>query len=221
LIKRQISEYVRNERLPIVPVQDISATDKFVEEAIRWYDEEGATIVTEQFDIGSGIVVTLPDRVDEVFDVTADRVVSEIFTAQTLLLGVTILDYDIVTLALKQNHLNDLRTFLASRMRWKWVKPYLHFDGALTAVVSVVVKYLRHYDWQDSDDDIVDKGLNWIIRYARALFKQEEGRILRMGSAINMPLDGDKLSAEGVTELEKVKQELIEKRPIIPIARSW
>lgn len=221
MIKRQISEYVRNERLPIVPVQDISATDKFVEEAIRWYDEEGATIVTEQFDIGSGIVVTLPDRVDEVFDVTADRVVSEIFTAQTLLLGVTILDYDIVTLALKQNHLNDLRTFLASRMRWKWVKPYLHFDGALTAVVSVVVKYLRHYDWQDSDDDIVDKGLNWIIRYSRAMFKQEEGRILRMGSAINMPLDGDKLSAEGVTELEKVKQELIEKRPIIPIARSW
>jgi hypothetical protein len=219
--KRQISEYIRNERLPIVPAQDISATDKFVEEAIRWYDEEGATIVTEQFNIGAGIVVTLPDRVDEVFDVTADRIVSEIFTAQTLLLGVTILDYDIVTLALKQNHLSDLRTFLASRMRWKWVKPYLHFDGALTAVTSVVVKYLRHYDWIDSDDDITDKGLNWIIRYARALFKKEEGRILRMGKAVNMPLDGDQLASEGVIELKEVKEELIAKRPIIPIARSW
>lgn len=219
--KRQISEYIRGERLPIVPVQDISATDKFVEEAIRWYDEEGATIVVEQFSIGSGLVITLPDRVDTVIDVTPDRVVSEIFTAQTLLLGVTILDYDIITLAMKQDHLQNLRTFLASRMRWRWVRPYLHFDGALTAVSTVVIKFLRHYDWTDSDDDITDKGLNWIIRYARALFKQEEGRILRMGSAINMPMDGNELASEGVAELKDVKQELIDKRSIIPIARSW
>jgi hypothetical protein len=219
--KRQISEYIRNERLPIVPAQDISATDKFVEEAIRWYDEEGATIVAEQFNIGSGVVITLPDRVDTVFDVTPDRVVSEIFTAQTLLLGVTILDYDIITLAMKQEHLANLRTFLASRMRWRWIKPYLHFDGALTAVTSVVVKYLRHYDWTNDEDDITDKGLNWIIRYARGLFKKEEGRILRMGSAINMPLDGPQLASEGVDEIKEVKQELIDKRAIIPISRSW
>lgn len=202
-------------------MQDISATDKFVEEAIRWYDEEGATIVIEQFDLGNGVVITLPDRVDTVIDVTPDRVVSEIFTAQTILLGVTILDYDIITLAMKQMHLQDLRTFLASRMRWRWVKPYLHFDGALTAVVTIVVKYLRHYDWTEDDDDITDRGLNWIIRYARALFKQEEGRILRMGSAIDMPMDGPQLASEGATELEKVKDELIQKRAIIPIARSW
>lgn len=221
MIKRQISEYIRTERLPIVPAQDISATDKFVEEAIRWYDEEGATLVTEQFNIGNGIVITLPDRVDVVYNVIADRVVSEIFTAQTLLLGVTILDYDIVTLAMKQEHLQNLRTFLASRMRWNWVKPYLHFDGALTAVTSVVIKYLRHYDWQDADDDITDKGLNWIIRYARALFKTAEGRILRMGSAIGMPMDGPEMAAEGVAELAEVKRELIEKRPILPVVRSW
>lgn len=221
MTKRQISEYIRNERLPIVPVQDISATDKFVEEAIRWYDREGATIVVEQFDLGAGLVITLPDRVDMVIDVIPDRVVSEIYTAQTLLLGVTILDYDIITLALKQNHLSDLRTFLASRMRWKWLKPYLHLDGMLMAVSTLVIKYLRHYDWTDADDDITDNGLDWIIRYSRAMFKKEEGRILRMGSAINMPLDGPELAAEGEKELDAVKQELIEKRPIIPLARSW
>jgi len=221
LIKRQISETIRGELLPIVPVQDISATDKAVEEAIRWYDEEGATLVTEQFSLGNGLVITLPDRVDEVYDVIADRVVSEIFTAQTLLLGVTILDYDIVTLAMKQNHLQNLRTFLASRMRWKWVKPFLHFDGALTAVTTIVIKYLRHYDWEDNDDDINDRGLNWIIRYARGKFKKEEGRILRMGAAVNMPLDGVALAAEGDAELKEVKAELIEKRTVLPVVRSW
>lgn len=218
--KAEISQYIIDEFLPIQLVTDTTATQKMVEEAIRWYDREGATIVYEQFSM-TGTVITLPDRVDQVIDIIPDRVVSEIFTAQTLLLGVTILDYDIITLALKQNHLADLRTFLASRGRWKWLKPYLHLAGMFTGVTTLVVKYLRHYDWTDETDDIADAGLDWIIRYARAMLKQKEGRTLRMGSVIQTPLDGETLVNEGVTELKDVKQELIDKRPVIPLARSW
>ena len=221
MTKSEIVTSIRAELLPIEPVHDATATLKGVEEAIRWYDREGATIIYEQFDLGSGIVVILPDRVDQVIDVISDRIVSEVFTAQTLLLGVTILDYDITTLALKQMHLADLRTFLASRMRWRWIKPYLHLDGTLTAVTKLVVKYLRHYDYTSTTDDITGTALDWILRYARAKMKQLEGRILRMGSVINTPLDGAEMVREGDTELRDVKEELITKRPIIPITRSW
>jgi hypothetical protein len=221
LTKSEIVTYIRDELLPIVPVSSESATLKGVEEAIRWYDREGATLVYEQFDFST--IITLPSRVDQVLDVIMDHVVNEIFTAQTLLLGVTILDYDILTLALKQNHLADLRTFLASRTRWRWIKPYLHFDGNTQGTTYVIVKYLKHYDYTSATDDISssDSGLDWIIRYSRAKFKQAEGRILRMGSVINTPMDGSEMYREGTDELKEVKDELIAKRPLVVGTRTF
>lgn len=191
-----------------------------MEEAVRWFDRAGGYPVAEQFPYPQTNAFQLPDRVDQVTSVLTDRITTELFTAQTLLLGVTILDYDILTLAMKQDHLTNLRTFLASRFRWKWVKPYLYVDGMVTAVANMVVVYLPHYDYNNRTQEVEGKAFDWIARYARSLVKQREGEIRRLGSVIQSPLDGDKLHDEGVQEIKDIKEEWSNSHPILPFVRS-
>ncbi len=219
--KREIAEYVVEDFKPITLATAFTAIEQCVEEGIRWFDREGGEQGFESFSYNGGPVMTLPDRVDQVIQVLTDRVVSEIFTAQTLLLGVTILDYDIMTLAMKQNHLGDLRSFLASRFRWNWVKPYLHVAGMLTAVNKFMVRYLIKYDWKDADFDYTGRAEKYLITYTRALVKQREGRILRMGQVIGSPIDGDNLVQEAIQELTAVQQDVRDSRPPLPMSRSF
>ena len=194
--------------------------DQCVEEAIQWWDRVGGYPKAEQFNYPQTNSFLLPDRVDAILDVIPDRVTTELFTAQTLLLGVTILDYDILTLAMKQDHLANLRTFLASRFRWKFVKPYIYVDGMLTAVATMVVVYLPHYDWSSRTEEILGKDVYWIRRYARALVKQREGEIRRLGSVIQSPLDGDTLTGESRDEIAAIKDEWNASKPVMPGFRS-
>lgn len=205
---------------PIVLATQKVSIEQCVEEAIQWWDRVGGYPKAEQFAYPQTNSFLLPDRVDAVLDVIPDRVTTELFTAQTLLLGVTVLDYDILTLAMKQDHLANLRTFLASRFRWKFVKPYMYVDGMLTAVATMVVVYLPHYDWSDREVEILGKDVYWIRRYARALVKQREGEIRRLGSVIQSPLDGDTLASESKEEVMAIKAEWNASKPVIPGFRS-
>lgn len=217
---REIVDYVVRSFEPIVLATAKVSVEQCVERAIAWWDRAGGYPQSEQFDYPQTNAFTLPDRVDQVVRVDTDRVTTELFTAQTLLLGVTILDYDILTLAMKQDHLSNLRTFLASKFRWKWLKPYLYVDGMLTAVASMVVTYLPHFNFQDRQVDINGKNLDWVIRYARALVKGREGEIRRLGSVIQSPLDGDTLATESATEVKEIKEEWANSHPIFPFVRS-
>ena len=205
---------------PIVLSTAKVSIEQCVEEAVQWWDRVGGYPKAEQFDYPQTNSFLLPDRVDAVIDVIPDRVTTELFTAQTLLLGVTILDYDILTLAMKQDHLANLRTFLASRFRWKFVKPYMYVDGMVTYVGSMVVVYLPHYDWSDRNVEITGKDVYWIRRYARALVKQREGEIRRLGGVIQSPLDGDALVGESKEEVTSIKDEWNRSKPVVPGFRS-
>ena len=216
----EIVEYVVSSFKPIKLSTAQVSIEQCVEEAIQWWDRVSGYPKAEQFNYPQTNSFQLPERVDSIIEVIPDRVTTELFTAQTLLLGVTILDYDILTLAMKQDHLANLRTFLASRFRWKWVKPYMYVDGMLTAVATMVVVYLPHYDWSDRDVDITGKDIYWIRRYARALVKQREGEIRRLGSVIQSPLDGDTLVGESKDEVATIKAEWNASKPVIPGFRS-
>ena len=205
---------------PIVLSTAKVSIEQCVEEAIQWWDRVGGYPKAEQFVYPQTNSFILPDHVDAVLQVIPDRVTTELFTAQTLLLGVTILDYDILTLAMKQDHLANLRTFLASRFRWKWVKPYMYVDGMVTAVATMVVVYLPHYDWADRNVEITGKDIYWIRRYARALVKQREGEIRRLGNVIQSPLDGDALVGESKDEIDTIKAEWNASKPVLPGFRS-
>lgn len=196
------------------------SVEQCVEEAIQWWDRVGGYPKAEQFPYPQTNSFLLPDRVDTIINVIPDRVTTELFTAQTLLLGVTILDYDILTLAMKQDHLANLRTFLASRFRWKFIKPYMYVDGMTTFIGTMVVVYLPHYDWTERETDITGKDIYWIRRYARALVKQREGEIRRLGSVIQSPLDGDTLTSESKEEIAAIKEEWDAAKPVIPGFRS-
>lgn len=217
---KEIVEYVVSSFKPIVLATAGVSIEQCVEEAIQWWDRVGGYPKAEQFAYPQTNSFLLPDRVDAVIEVIPDRVTTELFTAQTLLLGVTILDYDILTLAMKQDHLANLRTFLASRFRWKFVKPYMYVDGMLTAIATMVVVYLPHYDWSRREDDITGKDVYWIRRYARALVKQREGEIRRLGSVIQSPLDGEALVTESKDEVEAIKAEWNAAKPVVPGFRS-
>lgn len=205
---------------PIVLVCGEEAIDEALEQAIEWWDRVCAYTVLEEFSYNQTEALTLPDRVDQVVDVLPDRVTTELFTAQTLLLGVTILDYDIPTLAMKQDHLANLRTYLGSRFRWRWHKPYLYITGMTTSVNHFGVIYLPHYDATDRTQEITGKAAHWIIRYAIGLVKQREGRILRMGSVIQSPIDGAELVADGEKDLEKVEADWNKSRPPMVLTRT-
>ena len=217
---REIVEYVVSSFKPIQLATDKVSIEQCVEEAIRWWDRAAAYPKAEQFAYPQTNSFQLPERVDQVIDVIPDRVTTELFTAQTLLLGVTILDYDILTLAMKQDHLSNLRTFLASKFRWKFLKPYLYVDGMLTAVADMIVVYYPHYDYTDRNIDITGKDIDWITRYARALVKGREGEIRRLGSVIQSPLDGDTLTSECKEELQSIKDEWNAVKPPLPGFRS-
>lgn len=217
---REIVEYVEASFKPIKLATATTSLEQCVEEAIRWWNRVGGYPKAEQFAYPQTNAFELPERVDQVMYVITDRVTTELFTAQTLLLGVTILDYDIMTLAMKQDHLSNLRTFLASKFRWRWVKPYLYVDGMVTAVANMVVVYLPYFDWEDREFDITGKDLEWIQRYARALVKQREGEIRRLGSVIGSPLDGDTLVSESASEIEAIKADWNSSRPAVPGFRS-
>ena len=213
-------EYVRRSFEPIVLATANVSLEQCVEQAIRWWDRVGGYPQVEQFAYPQTNAFPLPDRVDQVVQVYADRVTTELFTAQTLLLGVTVLDYDILTLAMKSDHLANLRTFLASRFRWKWVRPHLYVDGMVTAVASMVVVYLPHFEYTDRNVDVNGKNLDWVIRYARALVKGREGEIRRLGSVIQSPLDGDTLVTESKDELTAIAEEWSNSKPIFPFVRT-
>lgn len=217
---REIVEYVISSFKPIKLATARVSIEQCVEEALQWWDRAGAYPKAEQFAYPQTNSFQLPERVDTVMYVIPDRVTTELFTAQTLLLGVTILDYDIMTLAMKQDHLANLRTFLASRFRWQFLKPYLYVDGMLTAVSSMVVVYLPHFNWEDRNVEITGKDVYWIRRYARALVKQREGEIRRLGSVIQSPLDGDTLVTESKDEIQSIKDEWNAVKPAIPGFRS-
>ncbi len=98
----------------------------------------------------------------------------------------------------------------------------IHDDaGMVTAVTTMVVQYLMHYDWTDATLDMTGRPLDWIIRYATGLVKQREGRILRMGSIVGAPLDGAELAAEGKAEIRELTDELRRTRAVIPVGRSF
>ena len=216
----EIVEYVVSSFKPIVLATSTVSVEQCVEEAVQWWDRAGGYPKAEQFAYPQTNSFLLPERVDAVMNVIPDRVTTELFTAQTLLLGVTILDYDILTLAMKQDHLANLRTFLASRFRWKFVKPYMYVDGMVTSVATMVVVYLPHYDWRDRDVDITGKDVYWIRRYARSLVKGREGEIRRLGSVIQSPLDGDTLVNESKDEITAIKDEWNRSKPVVPGFRS-
>ena len=217
---REIVEYVISSFKPITLATAKVSIEQCVEEAIQWWDRVGGYPKAEQFAYPQTNSFMLPDRVDAVMQVIPDRVTTELFTAQTLLLGVTILDYDILTLAMKQDHLANLRTFLASRFRWKFVKPYMYVDGMITSIATMVVVYLPHYNWEDRNIAITGKDVYWIRRYARALVKQREGEIRRLGSVIQSPLDGDTLVGESRDEITAIKDEWNASKPAVPGFRS-
>jgi len=219
--KEQMVAYIVEDFRPIELVTDLDAIEQCVEKAIRWFNSVTGDVIIEKFTYGGSGVVTLPDRVDQVVGLLSDRVVTELFTAQTLLLGVTILDYDIMTLALKHNHLGDLRTFLASRGRFKWVKPYLHLAGMFTDVGAFLVSYIPFYDADDETFNYTKEAERWIIEYATGLVKQREGRVLRMGSVIGSPLDGAELVSEGKEEVKAANDGYIAQRPPLLAFRSW
>ena len=216
----EIVEYVESSFKPITLATSKVSIEQCVEEAIQWWDRVGGYPKAEQFAYPQTNSFLLPDHVDAILQVIPDRVTSELFTAQTLLLGVTILDYDILTLAMKQDHLANLRTFLASRFRWKWEKPYMYVDGLTTAIATMVVIYLPHYDWEDRDVEITGKDVYWIRRYARSLVKQREGEIRRLGGVIQSPLDGDTLVGESDKEITAIKAEWNASKPALPGYRS-
>ena len=157
---------------------------------------------------------------DQVLLVYPNSVISELFTAQSLLLGVTVLDYDIETIAMKMANIQNIRTFLSSRFRWRWLKPYLYIGGMISNVTSLVVEYLRSYDWESETQDIGGQPFDWIYRYALAKVKQSEGRVLRLGAIIDAPLDGDALVSEGTAELIAIREELRRVRSVLPLMRS-
>jgi hypothetical protein len=198
---------------PITLAMSEEAIDECVEHAIQWWDRVCGYMVVEQFSYNQQNALSLPTRVDQVMDVLTDRVTTELFTAQTLLLGVTILDYDILTLAMKQDHLANLRTYLSSRFRWRWIRPYLYVDGMTTSVASFVVSYLPHYDYTSRSEEITDKAVHWITRYAIGLVKQREGRVLRLGSVIQSPLDGAELIHDGKDEVKETIDEWNKVKP--------
>jgi hypothetical protein len=203
----EMRERVVSSFAPIELVTDEEALDVCIEQSIAWWDRVCAYTVVEEFAYNQQNVIQLPTRVDQVIEVLPDRVTTELFTAQTLLLGVTILDYDINTLVMKHDHLANLRTFLGSRFRWRWVKPYLYIDGMTTAVAAFAIFYLPHYDFTSRTEEITDKAAYWITRYAIGLVKQKEGRILRLGKVIGSDLDGDSLYSEGISEVENTDKE--------------
>jgi len=216
----EIVEYVVSSFKPIVLSTAKVSIEQCVEEAIRWWDRVGGYPKAEQFAYPQTNSFELPPRVDQVLYAIPDRVTTELFTAQTLLLGVTILDYDILTLAMKQDHLANLRTFLSSRFKWKFLKPNLYVDGMTTSIATMVIVYYQHYDWQDREADIVGKDIEWIQKYARALVKQREGEIRRLGSVIQSPLDGDTLVSESGAELDTIKADWNASKPAVPGFRS-
>lgn len=220
MTKAEIVKSVRDLFLPITLAVPDSVILQSVEEAIRWFDREGAIRAWKGFAYGGTDHITLTDDVDCVLAVYPNKVVTELFTAQTLLLGVTILDYDLETIATKFAHLSTLRTFLGSKFRWKFIKPLLYVAGMVTGVDNLVVEYFKHYDWED-EDTVVDAGaLDFIKRYAVARTKIAEGRVLRMGRIIDAPMDGAELTSEGKEEIESIKNELRAVRSIGAVVRS-
>lgn len=221
MVKSEIVEYIIRSFDPIVLSINDSVVQKNVEEAIRWFDREGADVVYQQFTLpGNNIVSMVGNDVGQVLQVYPNRVISELFTYQSLLLGVTVLDYDIETIALKMANIQSIRTFLGSRFRWRWMNPNLHIAGMMTNVSSIVVEYLRFYDWESDTQEITGQPFDWIYRYATARVKQSEGRVLRLGAIIDAPLDGGSLVSEGAAEIEAIKVELRTVRAVLPIMRS-
>ncbi len=218
--KSEMVSYIVDEYLPVSMAVPTSVVTKQVEEAIRWFDREGADIRLQTFPYGGTVVKELPSYVDIVMEVYPSNVVTELFTAQTLLLGVTILDYDLEVLVPKFAHLSTLRTFLSSKFRWKWVKPNLYIGGTTTDFGFITVQYMYHYDYTDATLDITGTSLDYVLRYAKAMTDIREGRARRLGSIIDAPVDGDTLVSEGAMELDRVKEELINKRRLVAISRS-
>lgn len=221
MVKSEIVEYIVQSFDPISLSISDSVVQKSVEEALRWFNREGADIVYQQYMLPASKIVDLEDfDVDQVLMVYPNSVISELFTAQSLLLGVTVLDYDIETIAIKMANIQSIRTFLSSRFRWKWIKPYLYIGGMISNVTSLVVEYLRAYDWESETQDIGGQPFDWIYRYALAKVKQSEGRVLRMGAIIEAPMDGDALASEGTAELIAIREELRRVRSVLPLMRS-
>ena len=114
MVKSEIVEYIVQSFEPISLSITDSVVQKSVEEALRWFNREGADIVYQQYTLPAGKIVDLEDYdVDQVLEVYPNSVISELFTAQSLLLGVTVLDYDIETIAMKMANIQSIRTFLS------------------------------------------------------------------------------------------------------------
>lgn len=220
MTKQEIVEYIVDSYLPIQMAIPAIVVEKNVEEAIRWFNREGSDVVLKTFPYGGTNVLELPTDVGEVMEVYPSKVVSELYTAQSLMLGVTVLDFDIDTLVSKFSYLSSMRTFLSSKLNWKWVKPYLHLRGNIADVGDLTVQYLRDFDFQDCTLDIPSGPLDFILRYAQALTDIKEGKVRRLGSIIDAPLDGASMVSEGEAALAAVKENLIQTRRLVAVSRS-
>jgi hypothetical protein len=181
-------------------------------EAARKYNKYSSVLAFESFPYNGEAVLEMPARVDSIVDVIQYRPtvgVSSIITPEAVILGVNRLpqgDYFLL-FAMIQEYKQIMRLF-SGGFTYRFVKPYLYVDDANIKTSYLTVQYMYNFDGMDENFEWSGAALDWVISYALAEIKDNEGRVLRNASVVGIDTDGESLATEGKTAKEALLEQL-------------
>lgn len=219
-VQRNTDKYltwIKAEFAPLVLITPDATLKQCLENAIRYWNTHSAYRVSTMVSYISGQKrAQLPPEFKQVAQVYPSRSTSWIWNNHPMwsLLGITVLDNYTTDMILLSEAFRNYRIYVGTNFRWTFEPPkdqseggYLYCVNLPSGTTGVYVLGTRRIT---KSEDIRDEYINdWLLRYFKALVKQVEGNTLRKANMI-LPggVDGQSLVDEGLTEMEKLQEDL-------------
>lgn len=219
---RQMDKYTNWIKREFHPLQLIVARDtdavleQQVENAIRYWNTHSAFKISKVFDYTANDArVQLDTEFKSVIDVIPTRATTYLWANHPLwtLVGITVLDNVTTDLIMMSEAFRSYRIYVGTNFRFTYQKSdnpavggYLYCVNVPAGTGSVLAIGTKRIT---KNEDIKSQHiLDWILYYAKALVKQQEGNVLRKTKIIDTPLDGQELVQEGRDEVKALQERL-------------
>jgi len=200
----------------IVAQEDDSVIEQQIENAIRYWNTHSAFKISGIYTYAAGTKrVQLDAAFKGVVDVLPTRNTSNFLDNHPVwtLTGITVLDNVTSDLIMMSEAFRSYRIYVGTNFRFAYQKSddplvggYLYCVNVPNGTHSIMVIGTKRIT---KNEDITNTYiLDWILYYAKALVKQQEGNLLRKSMIIDTPLDGQTLVDEGREEQKLLKEAL-------------
>lgn len=209
--------WIKAEFAPLTLVTPDASLEQCLENAIRYFNTHSAYRISTMVTYVSGQKrAQLPIDFKDVAQVYPARSTTWIWNDHPMwsLLGVMVMDNYTTDMILLSESFRNYRIYVGTNFRWTFdrssvptVGGYLYCVNLPSGTGGVYVVGTKRVT---KSEDIKDEFINdWLLRYFKALVKQQEGNILRKASMI-LPggVDGQELVTEGLTEAKELQEDL-------------